>query len=77
MSDVVERTVGMEAIHTLVGCWTVQCTKMSNVGAYLYIIEPVAGDEGRNCGSTGVPSDFSVGMVLSDVSGKLIHSFGR
>ena len=75
-SDVLELTLGVLTIEALVGGGLLQRTKVLDERTYLYIVEVLLIDGGRDDGLATIPSHLELGMLLVDILCQDVDTLG-
>lgn len=66
-SDILKASICAAAVHSLIGTWGIESTKMAEVGSHFDIVEMLLINERRDCCAPSVPTNFQSFVVLSHV----------
>ena len=73
-SDILKASICATAVHSLIGTWGIESTKMAEVGAHFDIVEMLLIDERRDCRAPSVPTNLQTVVTFLDIFCKQVNS---
>ena len=73
-SDILKASICAAAVHSLIGAWGIESTKMAEVGSHFDIVEMLLIDERRDCRAPSIPTNLQSVVTFLDIFRKLVDS---
>ena len=73
-SDILKASIYAAAVHSLVGVWGIESTKMAEVGSHFDIVEMLLIDERRDCCAPSIPTNLQTVVTFLDILRKQVDS---
>ena len=73
-SDILKASICAAAVHSLIGAWGIESTKMAEVGSHFDIVEMLLIDERRDCCAPSIPTNLQTVVTFLDIFRKLVDS---
>ena len=71
-SDILKASICAAAVHSLIGAWRIESTKMAEVGSHFDIVEMLLIDERRDCCAPSVPTNLQSVVTFLDIFRKQV-----
>ena len=73
-SDILKVSICAAAVHSLIGAWGIESTKMAEVGAHFDIVEMLLINDRRDCCAPSVPTNLQTVVTFLDIFRKQVNS---
>ena len=71
-SDILKVSICAAAVHSLIGVWGIESTKMAEVGSHFDIVEMLLINERRDCCAPSVPTNLQTVVTFLDIFRKQV-----
>ena len=72
-SDILKASICAAAVHSLIGAWGIESTKMAEVRAHFDIVEMLLINERRDCCAPSVPTNLQTMVTFLDIFCKQVN----
>ena len=71
-SDILKVSICAAAVHSLIGAWGIESTKMAEVGSHFDIVEMLLINERRDCCAPSIPTNLQSVVTFLDIFRKQV-----